>query len=87
MRILLDTHTLIWHQADSDRLSAKAAKILDERTNILYISMATLWEMAIKRSQGKLSIERTPLELLKIYQRRGAKLLQISTVHVMAIVL
>lgn len=85
MRILLDTHALIWHREGSDRLSPTAGRMIADSMNQVVISIASLWEMSIKRSLGKLPTLDSPVEILAIYQRVGAKLLPVSTEHVMAV--
>lgn len=85
MRLLLDTHTLIWHREGSDRLSRTAKAMIADNANQVIISIATLWEMSIKRSLGKLTTAKSPAELLRIYQDNGATLLSILPEHVMAI--
>jgi PIN domain nuclease of toxin-antitoxin system len=52
MRYLLDTHTAIWLFTDSKRLSDKARTILADRACYLSISIASVWELAIKISKG-----------------------------------
>ena len=53
MKYLLDTHTAIWALlGDDDKLSAKAKKIITDRTVELAISIASAWEIAIKISKG-----------------------------------
>ena len=55
MRLLLDTHTFIWFFAgDSQRSSIERILIEDEDNNKL-LSVASVWEMAIKKSQGNLN--------------------------------
>lgn len=56
MRYLLDTHTLLWARATPDLLSADALAILESVDNALYLSVASLWECAIKSSIGKLDV-------------------------------
>lgn len=53
MRLLLDTHTFLWFIADDPRLST-SAKVLLESDVDLFLSVASLWEIAIKVSVGKL---------------------------------
>jgi len=48
MRCLLDTHTLIWYFEHSGKLSQKAEEIIDNPENTIYVSAASLWEIAIK---------------------------------------
>ncbi|MCZ2342222.1 MAG: type II toxin-antitoxin system VapC family toxin [Bacteroidales bacterium] len=56
MNLLLDTHTLIWF-ADSDpNLSAHALSFIADPANNLFLSMASVWEMAIKCGIGKLTL-------------------------------
>lgn len=56
MRYLLDTHTLLWARAAPDLLSADALAVLESTDNVLYLSVASLWECAIKSSIGKLDV-------------------------------
>ena len=56
MRYLLDTHTLLWARATPDLLSADALAVLESADNVLYLSIASLWECAIKSSIGKLDV-------------------------------
>ena len=51
MRGLLDTHALIWASVTPERLSVAATKILQDRRNELYISLASIWEISIKVSK------------------------------------
>ena len=56
MRYLLDTHTLLWARSAPERLSREALTILQSTGDTLYVSMASLWECAIKSSIGKLDV-------------------------------
>lgn len=56
MRVLLDTHILLWSLSDDPRLSAKARKLIESAADI-YVSAATFWEMAIKVGLGKLNVD------------------------------
>jgi PIN domain nuclease of toxin-antitoxin system len=53
---LLDTHAAIWWLSDDARLGAAAATHLDDRSNELLLSAAVVWEVALKRSIGKLDM-------------------------------
>ncbi len=53
MRLLLDTHILLWTIADSGRLSAVARALIGEPESELAFSAASLWEIAIKSGQGR----------------------------------
>jgi PIN domain nuclease of toxin-antitoxin system len=54
MRLLLDTHVLLWWREDSPRLSGRARAEITEAANEVLVSVATLWEIVIKRALGKL---------------------------------
>ncbi len=56
MRLLIDTHTLIWALDDPTKLSGPATIALQDLTNDLLLSAATIWELAIKISQRKLRL-------------------------------
>ena len=56
MRYLLDTHALLWARSAPGLLSADALAVLQSPRNVLYVSIASLWECAIKASVGKLEI-------------------------------
>ena len=56
MKFLLDTHTLIWYFENDGKLSQMSEKAIDDPGNIIYVSTATLWEIAIKIGIGKLDV-------------------------------
>lgn len=56
MNLLLDTHTLLWLMEASPNLSATAASLIADPSNRLYLSMASIWEMAIKIGLKKLTL-------------------------------
>jgi len=56
VRLLLDTHTLIWAVDDPSKLSGPATTALQDPANELLLSAATVWELAIKIGQKKLTL-------------------------------
>lgn len=56
MRLLLDSHTLIWAADDPGKLTAQAQSLILDPANDRLVSAATVWEMAIKFSLGKLPL-------------------------------
>lgn len=64
MRLLLDTHTLLWQGISPERLSVQARQLLDDASNERLVSVATLWEMAIKVGLGKLALRQDSFERL-----------------------
>lgn len=59
MRALLDTSVFLWFISDSDRLSINARNYIADMGNELILSVASLWEIAIKTSLGKLELLRS----------------------------
>jgi len=57
MKVLLDTHAFLWLISGDDRLSETAQKTFLKPGNILFFSAASLWEICIKMSLGKLSLK------------------------------
>ena len=78
MRLLLDTHALIWALANPDRLSPQAAEAIRAETNDVFVSIVSPWEIAIKKSLGKL---RAPDDLQVQLNEKGFELLQVSLRH------
>ena len=56
MRALIDTSTFLWSISDSDKLSANARQFIADLENDILLSAASLWEIAIKTSLGKLEL-------------------------------
>jgi len=56
MRLLLDTHTLIWFFAGNSQLSTNARILIEDEDNNKLVSIASIWEMAIKQSNGDLNL-------------------------------
>jgi PIN domain nuclease of toxin-antitoxin system len=54
VRLLLDTHALLWWLADDARLGRRARQAIGRPTNLVFVSAATAWEIALKRALGKL---------------------------------
>ena len=53
MKLLLDTHLLLWAAGDPNRLSREARRLVDNPDNELLFSVASLWEVAMKRGLGR----------------------------------
>lgn len=67
MKLLLDTHTFLWFIEGSPRLSGHARMLIEDETNEIFLSVASLWELAIKISLGKLHLVQ-PFEILILQQ-------------------
>jgi len=86
VRLLLDTHSFLWFISGSTSLSPTARALIEDASNQPLLSVASLWEMAIKLSLGKLSLAQ-PFEVLIPQQMRlnGIKLLGIEIEHTAAV--
>jgi PIN domain nuclease of toxin-antitoxin system len=56
MRLLLDTHIFLWFVNGDPRLSSKAKALIEPEENVAFVSIASLWEIAIKVNIGKLKL-------------------------------
>ena len=82
MRILIDTQAFIWFVENDKQLPVKIKKELEDSGNSIIISVASLWEMAIKISLDKLHLECDIEEMIdKIYQN-GFEILPILPIHI-----
>jgi PIN domain nuclease of toxin-antitoxin system len=78
MRVLLDTHVLLWSLASPHRITGEAAQAFRERVTSTVVSAANLWEIAIKRSLGKLD---APDDLPEIVRGLGHEILPVRMEH------
>jgi PIN domain nuclease of toxin-antitoxin system len=77
VRLLLDTHALLWWLAD-EGLNASAREAIADPANLVAVSAASAWEISIKKSLGKLS---APDDLEQQVQEGGFVALPISLAH------
>ena len=78
MKLLLDTHAALWWLADDDRVGKQVAHHLTDDTNQVLISAVVVWEVAIKRSLGKLD---APDDVAPTLVGAGAQPLPITLEH------
>lgn len=82
MKVLLDTHALLWLITESRRLSPRAATVLKDAATTLVVSSATAWEVATKHRIGKLPSAEALVEAYPEHLARlGAEELEVSTRH------
>lgn len=81
MRLLLDTHVLLWWLADNPRLTPKARMVIADGKNEVFVSAASAWEITIKQSLKKL---RAPTNLEDTVRECGFGLLPIEFHHAVA---
>ena len=79
MKLLLDTHALLWWLADDARLGPKARTRIEDRDNEVLVSHVSLWEIAIKIGIGKLRLDIS--EALAAIRERGLDELGLKPPH------
>lgn len=82
MKLLLDTHAALWWLGGDERFGETAARQLTDETNQVLLSAAVVWEVAIKRSLGKL---KAPEDLVPTLLGAGAQALAINLDHAAAV--
>ncbi len=82
MRLLLDTHVLLWWLADHPALPQVMRAVLADPSTQALVSAATAWEIAIKRALGRLDFPVDELDI--ILKDNGFKPLPITTAHAVA---
>jgi PIN domain nuclease of toxin-antitoxin system len=83
LKVLLDTHTLLWWLSDDDRLGASARELIGDPGNDILVSVASLWEIVVKVRIGKLTAD--VREIADAVAREGFILLNIGTTNLLAL--
>jgi PIN domain nuclease of toxin-antitoxin system len=81
MRYLLDTHAFLWLATDDPQLTAAARTIFTDSEQECFLSAASVWEMAIKSSLGKLTLATSLSQLVRGGLERGLRLLDVTASH------
>ncbi len=85
MKLLLDTHVLLWAAAGSKRLSAAGRQLIEDEQSELFFSIASLWEVVIKRGLGRSDFQVDPRILRRRLLDNGYSELPIVSEHVFAL--
>ena len=84
MKLLLDTHLLLWIAGDYE-LPPKARALIEDGDNELFFSAASIWEIAIKRAAGREDIQADPRMLYRALLDNGYSEVPISTEHAITV--
>ena len=84
MRLLLDTHIALWAVVGSKALPARAAEAILAADEV-FVSVASLWEIAIKRALGKGSMPVTAAQALRAFDDAGYQRLDIRPAHALRV--
>ena len=85
MRLLLDTHAFLWMDAESSRLPAAVVDAIDTPGAIVFLSVASVWEIQIKSAAGKLDLGRPLDEIIRTQREAGLHILPVTLRHVFAL--
>lgn len=86
MKLLLDSHVLIWWSSSSEKLSKNVYDLINDTNNTLFFSIASVWEMQIKLQLGKLNLNSNLPNLIDSQQRvNNLQLLTIELAHIYAL--
>jgi PIN domain nuclease of toxin-antitoxin system len=85
VRLLLDTHILLWAAGHPEKLSDSARTLLRSPENVLFFSVASIWEIVIKRGLGRDDFKVNPRRLRKMLITHGYSELAVASEHVLAI--
>ena len=76
-KYLLDTHIFLWWMSNAEQLSQEIYDIISDGSNQIYISSATIWEIAIKEALGKLVVD---ADLDYVIEENGFTELKVSAI-------
>jgi len=88
VNLLLDTHIALWAVEDNPRLSAAARALILDPSARLFVSVASLWEVAIKHSLGKRGAGAMPMSAAQAqgyFQSSGYSIVAVTAAHVLAL--
>ncbi|HEY5301394.1 MAG TPA: type II toxin-antitoxin system VapC family toxin [Acetobacteraceae bacterium] len=84
MKLLLDTHAVLWWLDDDQRLGARARELIADPANDVLVSVVSLWEIVVKTRIGKL--EADCKEVFRAIERDGFVPLEIRLPHLLSLV-
>lgn len=85
MNLLLDTHVALWAIADSPKLSAAARDRIKSPKVVVWISIATIWEISIKRALGRGDMPVSGGDAVGYFREAGFRFLTIEAEHAAAV--
>jgi PIN domain nuclease of toxin-antitoxin system len=85
MRLLLDTHVFLWFMTGDKRLSGRVRRAIEDIESELFLSVASVWEMAIKASLGRLILPGPVAEYVAEKLDNGFRILPVEWTHASAV--
>lgn len=79
MKLLLDTHVLLWATSDPGELASEARNLIEDGSQLVLVSVVSAWEIAIKQSLGKLELPAAAEHWLpEVLRRSGFELAEVG---------
>lgn len=85
MSVLLDTHLLLWIATGDRPLPGRVRALLDDPSEVLHFSVASIWEVAIKYASGRSNIQIDPVRLRQAFLAEGYVELEITSLHAVGV--
>ena len=83
MRLLLDTHLVLWWEANHPRLPKRVTELVRKEAEVVFVSRASLWEIAVKISIGRLKMD--IVRFTHNVEQHGFEWLDIKNNHLLAV--
>jgi PIN domain nuclease of toxin-antitoxin system len=85
LRLLLDTHVALWALMDDRRLGTAARNTIADPDNAVFISAASMWEIAIKYALGRSGVPFPATDAIDYFTQAGYQFLDVRPVHAAAV--
>jgi PIN domain nuclease of toxin-antitoxin system len=82
LKVLLDTHVLVWWLTDARELSARAREVVGAPTNVVFVSAVSVWELRIKEALGKVKL---PANFAQVLEAQPFEQLAMTVTHAHAL--
>jgi PIN domain nuclease of toxin-antitoxin system len=85
MNVLLDTHVALWAIIDSPKLPSRARELIQATNTTVWISAATVWEIAIKHALGRGDMPVSSQDAVRYFRESGYRFLPVQPEHAVAL--
>lgn len=85
MNLLLDTHVALWAITDSPKLSQKARELIQSPKTTVWLSTASVWEIAIKHALGRGDMPVSSQDAVRYFRESGYRFLAVEVEHAVAV--
>lgn len=82
MKVLLDTHVLVWWLTDAKQLARQAREVIAAPTNVVFVSAVSVWELRVKASLGKVKL---PADFAEVLAEQPFEPLAMTMAHAHAL--